>query len=72
MDDKGCLKVNQYLQVDGLQDVFAIGDCSSADEEAKMAYKAGLHANTAVSNIQSLADDKPLNAYKQRTYYSWI
>ena len=66
MDAKGCLKVNQYLQVEGLHDVFAVGDCSGADDECKMAYKGALHANIAAQNIQNLADEKPLKQYNPR------
>ena len=68
MDAKGCLKVNQFLQVEGLHDVFAVGDCSTADDECKMAYKANLHANTAVQNIQNLADEKPMKPYNPRKW----
>ncbi|XP_072033680.1 ferroptosis suppressor protein 1-like [Amphiura filiformis] len=64
MDERGCLIVNQFFQVNGHEIVFAIGDCSSADNEAKMAYKAALHAKTVASNIQNLADGMSLKAYK--------
>lgn len=43
MDEKKQLKVNGYFQVDGLEDVFAIGDCCNS-KEIKEAYVAGLHA----------------------------
>lgn len=43
MDEKNQLKVNEYFQVDGLEDVFAIGDCCNS-KEIKEAYVAGLHA----------------------------
>ena len=46
--------------------MFAVGDCSGADEECKMAYKGALHANIAAQNIQSLADEKPLKPYNPR------
>lgn len=38
----GTLKVNQYLQVEEMNEVFAIGDCSNTDE-LKLAYAAGAH-----------------------------
>lgn len=43
MDEKNQLKVNEYFQVEGLENVFAIGDCCNS-KELKMAYFAGLHA----------------------------
>lgn len=43
MDEKSQLKVNEYFQVEGLEDVFAIGDCCNS-KEIKEAYVAGLHA----------------------------
>ncbi|XP_072038670.1 ferroptosis suppressor protein 1-like [Amphiura filiformis] len=64
MDDRGCLIVNEFLQVNGHENVFAIGDCSSADDEAKMGYTASLHAYTVAWNIQYLADGKSLTAYR--------
>ena len=43
MDEKSQLKVNEYFQVDELENVFAIGDCCNS-KEIKEAYVAGLHA----------------------------
>lgn len=43
MDDKNQLKVNDYFQVEGLEDVFAFGDCCSS-KEIKEAFVAGMHA----------------------------
>lgn len=42
-DEKDQLKVNEYFQVEGLENVFAIGDCCNS-KELKEAYVAGLHA----------------------------
>ncbi len=43
MDEKNQLKVNEYFQVEDLENVFAIGDCCNS-KEIKEAYIAGLHA----------------------------
>lgn len=43
IDEKNQLKVNEYFQVEGLDDVFAIGDCCDS-KEIKEAYVAGAHA----------------------------
>lgn len=59
----GALKVNQYLQVEGFSNIFAVGDCADL-REAKLAYHAGLHAYIAVSNIISSLSGKPLTPYR--------
>ncbi|XP_072043852.1 ferroptosis suppressor protein 1-like [Amphiura filiformis] len=64
LDEIGCLKVDEFLHVEGYTDVFAIGDCSAADGQAKMAFKAGTHVEVVVKNLQLQADEKDLKAYK--------
>ncbi|XP_072032901.1 ferroptosis suppressor protein 1-like [Amphiura filiformis] len=64
LDEIGCLKVDEFLRVEGCTDVFAIGDCSSVDSQAKMAYKANRHVEVVAKNIQLHADKKRLEAYK--------
>ncbi|XP_014443452.1 apoptosis-inducing factor 2 isoform X2 [Tupaia chinensis] len=59
----GALRVNEYLQVEGYSNVYAIGDCADV-REPKMAYHAGLHANVAVTNIVNSMKQRPLKAYK--------
>ncbi|XP_071950277.1 ferroptosis suppressor protein 1-like [Antedon mediterranea] len=54
MDEHGCLKVRPTLQVEGHDNIFAIGDCSNINK-VKMAYYAGLHSNVVVKNIEVLA-----------------
>ncbi|XP_028278641.1 apoptosis-inducing factor 2-like [Parambassis ranga] len=60
--DNGALKVNDYLQVEGFSNVYAVGDCADI-KEPKMAYHAGLHAAVAVSNIANSLQGKALKAY---------
>lgn len=43
LDEKKQLKVNEYFQVEGFENVFAIGDCCNS-KEIKEAYVANLHA----------------------------
>ncbi|XP_072033668.1 ferroptosis suppressor protein 1-like [Amphiura filiformis] len=64
MDNIGCLKVDKNLRVCGTTDVYAIGDCSTADEQAKMAFKAGMHAKLVADNIQADVEGKALKPYK--------
>lgn len=59
----GALRVNEFLQVEGSSNIYAIGDCADT-KEPKMAYHAGLHANVAVANIVNSMKQRPLKAYK--------
>ncbi|XP_018416778.1 PREDICTED: apoptosis-inducing factor 2 [Nanorana parkeri] len=59
----GALKVNDYLQVEGYSNIYAVGDCADL-REPKMAYSAGLHAKIAVTNIINSLLEKPLKPYK--------
>lgn len=63
MASNGALKVNKHLQVEGYENIYAIGDCADLNEP-KMAYHAGLHANIAVTNIINSLKHKPLKTYK--------
>nr|XP_060624846.1 ferroptosis suppressor protein 1 [Anolis sagrei ordinatus] len=58
----GALKVNDYLQVEGYDNIYAIGDCADV-KEPKMAYHAALHADVAVTNIINSLTQKPLKIY---------
>ncbi|CAI5774571.1 apoptosis-inducing factor 2 [Podarcis lilfordi] len=58
----GALQVNEYLQVKGYDNIYAIGDCADVNEP-KMAYHAGLHADVAVTNIVNSLTQKPLKTY---------
>ncbi|XP_004386432.1 ferroptosis suppressor protein 1 [Trichechus manatus latirostris] len=59
----GALRVNEYLQVEGYSNIYAIGDCADV-KEPKMAYHAGLHANIVTTNIVNSMKQRPLKAYK--------
>ncbi|XP_025960586.2 ferroptosis suppressor protein 1 isoform X1 [Dromaius novaehollandiae] len=59
----GALKVNQYLQLEGYENIYAIGDCADL-KEPKMAYHAGLHANIVVTNIINSLTHKSLKTYQ--------
>lgn len=59
--------VNDYLQINGYKDAFAIGDVAQINgEDGKQlpptAHLAELSAKKAVKNITSLIDNKPLDA----------
>lgn len=58
----GWIAVNQYLQLAGQTNVFAIGDCSSID--FKTAGRAGRQAELAVANIRALTEGGELQPYE--------
>ncbi|KAL0177552.1 hypothetical protein M9458_026446, partial [Cirrhinus mrigala] len=55
--------VNQHLQVEGFDNVYAVGDCANLNEP-KMAYHAGLHAAVAATNIKNSLTGKCLTSYR--------
>ncbi|KAJ6661567.1 hypothetical protein lerEdw1_013806 [Lerista edwardsae] len=59
----GALKVNEHLQVNGYDNIYAIGDCADV-KEPKMAYHAELHAKVVATNIANSLMQKPLKTYK--------
>uniref|UniRef100_A0AAY4BRS0 Ferroptosis suppressor protein 1 n=1 Tax=Denticeps clupeoides TaxID=299321 RepID=A0AAY4BRS0_9TELE len=63
MAENGALKVNEHLQIEGCDNIYAVGDCADVNEP-KMAYHAGLHAGVAVTNIANSLSGKPLTSYK--------
>ena len=63
LDEKGRLKVNQYLQVEGHEKIFAAGDCANV-KESKQGYSAGLQGAFLASTILLHVDKKALKEYK--------
>ncbi|KAJ8250567.1 hypothetical protein COCON_G00224890 [Conger conger] len=59
----GALKVNPQLQVEGFENIYAVGDCADLNEP-KMAYHAGLHAGVAVTNIVNSLSGKAPTSYR--------
>ena len=47
MEKNGSLKVDRYLQVEEIKDVFAIGDCNNT-RVLKLAYIAGMQAGKLI------------------------
>ena len=58
------LKVNQFLQVEGYDNVYALGDCVNTPEH-KMAAHAGTHANCIASNFIKELKGQEKSPYKQ-------
>jgi len=67
LTDSGLVKVNSYLQVEGMFNVFAGGDIIDLPEE-NLAQNAERHAEVMVENIISLASvGKPTKSYSPNT-----
>lgn len=50
IDEAGRIKVNSFLQVEGLTNIYAVGDCCNTKED-KMAAFAGKHGETVAANL---------------------
>ena len=62
--DGGGVKVNNFLQVQGLQNVFAVGDCCVTCEE-KNALSADLGASLVALNIKRMSGSKQMLPFPQ-------
>lgn len=62
LDERKRVKVNEYLQLSGYENIFALGDCNNVNEE-KLAINAKRHATIVVENIQRLERNAPLHPY---------
>lgn len=62
LDQKKFLKVNEFLQVDSHQNIFAAGDITAVPEE-KTAQNAEKQAKIVLRNILNLEQNKPLVKY---------
>jgi len=62
MTDNGTLKVDEFLQVKGQDNVFAIGDVTDINEQ-KLAYTARLHAEILATNLVAEAIKSPKTPY---------
>jgi NADH dehydrogenase FAD-containing subunit len=63
LDQNNRIKVNNLLQVEGYENIFAIGDCCNT-EENKMAAYADAHGLHVVGVISNTAKGKQVKPYK--------
>jgi NADH dehydrogenase FAD-containing subunit len=63
--------VDQFLQVEGVKDVYAIGDCSSTPE-LKVATGAQAHGEHVAANIKLLAEGKEPKPYTINGEYIFL
>ena len=69
MEANGALKVNEFSQVEGVKDVFAIGDCCNS-KETKLAYVAKLQADLLMRNLANMFNKRPLEPWSSGKQFS--
>jgi len=62
IDDIGCFRVNDFLQLSGRENIFVGGDVVGLREE-KTAQAAERHAEVIVYNINAIESQRPLRKY---------
>jgi len=67
MNKRGQLKVNEFLQVEGYNDIFAIGDCNNFDV-TKLALEAQMQGDKTFQNLVHLGRKESLDPYKKDTF----
>ncbi|MBI5804292.1 FAD-dependent oxidoreductase [Candidatus Pacearchaeota archaeon] len=65
LNKKGCIEVNEHLQLINNKNIFAAGDINDKSEE-KTAQNAERQAKVVVKNIIAMEEDKPLLKYKTK------
>ena len=55
--------MGSYLEVDGVKNVYAIGDCNDVPE-IKLAYGAGQQGKHVAENLKNKYDGKEMKPYK--------
>ena len=63
--------MDKFLQVEGIKDVFAIGDCSNVPE-LKVATGAQAHGEHVAANIKLLAEGKDPKPYSVNGKYNVV
>lgn len=69
--ESGLIKVNEFLQVEETENIFALGDILNTDEE-KISVAAAAHADIIAKNIEASLAGKKLQAYKPSTFLMLI
>lgn len=65
LDEKGFIKVNEFVQVQGFHNIFAPGDVNDLNVE-KTAQNAKNQAQIVLKNINSLENSKSMNKYDEK------
>ena len=67
MEKNGQLKVDEYLRVEGHQDIYAVGDCCNS-KDIKLAFTAGMQGGLVASNIKARLAGTPEKAWNPGEY----
>ena len=72
MEERGALKVNEFLQVEGQEDIFAIGDCNNVKEN-KVVLNAQQQADYVYKNLPLIVDNlhTKVKPYRPGKCTSW-
>ena len=63
MEPNGRLCVNKFLQVEGYEDIFAVGDCNNVPE-TKLGYLAQCQAKNVFENLERKLQNKEIEPYE--------
>ncbi len=63
MEDSGRLKVDEFLRIEGQENIFAIGDCCNS-KDVKLGYTAGEQAKLVAANIKAILTGKQEKPWK--------
>ncbi len=67
MESSGRLKVNEFLQVDGYQDIYAVGDCCNS-KDIKLAFVAGMQGELLADNLAKKYNGQPQKPWQDGIY----
>ena len=67
MTERGTLRVDDFLQVEGQTDIYALGDCTDVPE-TKLAYHAQEQAKVLLSTINAVTNGGAPTKYTPREY----
>ncbi|MEM6529692.1 MAG: FAD-dependent oxidoreductase, partial [Chloroflexota bacterium] len=59
LDERGYVKVNSHLQMEGFPNIFVVGDLPNV-QELKLTANTDSHARVATSNLKALANGESL------------
>ncbi|MGL1890816.1 MAG: FAD-dependent oxidoreductase [Spirochaetaceae bacterium] len=69
LDEKGLVKVDSYMKVEGFDNIFALGDCSNLDNSNKNGYVATVQGGMLAKNLINVVKGKKNNSYKKQPVF---
>ncbi|PRP78394.1 NADH dehydrogenase [Planoprotostelium fungivorum] len=68
VEENGLIRVNSFFQMEGSENVFAVGDVAAVPNEVeKLSQSAGKHAQIVAHNIRAIESKRPLRAYTAKS-----